>query len=315
LVLEDNHQMSLSTETRLEDALALLNLLYVKLGDFPIDCIASNCADEAYASIQNTSWDELVSEGLLTKRGKSFYFFTAKGWSEALFRYGNPIDPDFQQRLGKLSKVLKDRLTGRGDSVLVPFDEVTTDSGLPPGWVFNAIDAHLICRIYGRNDAGWLEGARGRLIEIPRDFGLVKIDLFADLRAENMNLTETVERMEEQYADYRCSFCSAPLTIRTPWEHEYGTEEVSEYACGMTVGAPYGDAPCTKDPKFPRFEDYVLDTGPDGDVWCCLASAAKAQSPASIVRLSPTYGQTEDEAKEAMRKLYTDRAKPWSVYS
>jgi len=29
-------------------------------------------------------------------------------WSEALFLSGNPSDPSFQQRLGKLSKVLKD---------------------------------------------------------------------------------------------------------------------------------------------------------------------------------------------------------------
>jgi hypothetical protein len=72
-------------------------------------------------------------------------------------------------------------------------------------------------------------------------------------------------------------------------EHEYGTEEVSEYACGMTVGAPHGDAPCTKDPKFPRFDDYVLDAGLDGEVWCCYASAANALSPAGVVRLDPTY--------------------------
>lgn len=42
-------------------------------------------------------------------------------------------DPDFQERLGKLSKVLKDRLTERGDSVLVPFDEVITEFRLQPG--------------------------------------------------------------------------------------------------------------------------------------------------------------------------------------
>jgi hypothetical protein len=214
--------MSFSAETRRQHALALLNSLYVKLGDFPIDCTAFDSADAAYAAIQNTSWEELVSEGILTTRGKSLYFFTAKGWSEALFLYGNPSDPSFQQRLGKLSKVLKDRVKGRVDSVLVPFDEVTTDSGLPPGWAFNVIDAHLICRIYGRNDAGWLEGARGRLIEVPRDFGLLEIDLFADLRAENMKLTETVERMEELYSDYRCSFCYAPLTARVPWSTSTG---------------------------------------------------------------------------------------------
>jgi hypothetical protein len=84
---EDNDRISLSNQTRREDALALLNLLYVKLGDLPIDCAALNCVDAVYAAVQNTSWEELVSEGLLTKRGNSLYFFTAKGWSEALSRY------------------------------------------------------------------------------------------------------------------------------------------------------------------------------------------------------------------------------------
>lgn len=310
---KDNHQMSISTETRRKDALALLNSLYLKLGDLPIDCTAFDCTDTVYVSVQRTSWDELVSEGLLIKHGNAYHFLTAKGWSEALFRYGNLSDPGFQQRIGRLSKALKDRIKGRSDSALIQFDEVTTDAGLPPGWAFNAIDSHLICRIYGKKDAGWLDGARGRLVEIPRDFGLVEIDLFADLRAEKMKLAETVERMEELYADYRCGFCSAPLTLRAPWEHEYGTEEVMEYACGMTVGAPHGDAPCTKDPKFPRFEGYVLTTKCEGDHWWCFANAAKAHSPASAVQLFRTHGRTEEEAKEAMRKQYADRAKHWSA--
>jgi hypothetical protein len=128
-----------------------------------------------------------------------------------------------------------------------------------------------------------------------------------------MRLTETVGRLEELYADYRCSFCSAPLLARTPWEHEYGTEEAPEYACGRTVGAPHGDVPCIKDPKFPRFEDYVLDVGLEGEVWTCYASAANRQSPAIVIQLRHTYGQTEGEAKEAMRKRYADRAKSWSI--
>lgn len=64
------------------------------------------------------------------------------------------------------------------------------------------------------------------MTEIPRDFGLTQIDLFADVRAENQRLSDTVERMEELYSDYRCDHCSAPLTARVPYEHEYGSDEV-----------------------------------------------------------------------------------------
>lgn len=44
---EDNHQMSLSAETCREHALALLNLIYANLGDFPIDCTAFDSAEAA----------------------------------------------------------------------------------------------------------------------------------------------------------------------------------------------------------------------------------------------------------------------------
>jgi hypothetical protein len=117
--------------------------------------------------------------------------------------------------------------------------------------------------------------------------------------------------MEELYSDYRCSFCSAPLVGRSPWEHEYGSEEVMEYACGMTVGAPYGDVPCTQSPAFPKLEDYVLATKHDGEKWWCFAPAAQAPSTANSVMLFQTLGRTEEEAKEAMRKQYAKRAKPW----
>jgi hypothetical protein len=303
--------MTISAEVRLQNALALLALLYQTMEDAPIDLTTFDSRDGCFTSIQETSWDELVSEGLLSKRRDSLYFFTAKGWSEAVIRAGDVDSPDFQHRLGQLSKALKDKIKGRQDTAFISLDEVANDSGLPSGWVFNAIDSHLLCRIYGKKDAIWFEGTRGRVIEVPRDFGLVEIDLFADVRSENLRLTETVEQMEELYSDYRCSFCSAPLVGRSPWDHEYGSEEVMEYACGMTVGAPYGDVPCTQSATFPKLEDYVLTTQHDGEKWWCFAHAAQAPSTANSVILFQTWGRTEEEAKEAMRKQYAKRAKPW----
>lgn len=304
--------MTISSERRRQDALALLALLYAKLGDNPIDLSMFNPADKCFSTIQTTSWDELVSQGLLLRREGALHFLTARGWSEALIRSGDSNKPDFKQRVGRLSKTLKDKVKGRQSAALLSLDYVAGCSNLPPGWTFNVIDSHLIARIQGKRDAGWLEGARGRLIEVPRDFGLVEIDLFADVRSENLRLTEQVEQMEELYSDFRCDLCSAPLISRIPWDHEYGTDEVMEYECGMTIGAPYGDVPCTRDPKFPKFEDYVLITRREGESWRCYAHAAEnSSSPARIVTLLETSGFTEDEAKEAMRQRYSDRAKHW----
>lgn len=293
------------------DAIALLAALYTALGDAPIDCTAFDPANPTFAPFQKTSWDELVSEGLLSDFDASRYFLTAKGWSEALVRANDHKTKAFELRIGQLSQSLKRKVKGRQSSALTTLEDVVIDSQLPSGWVFNALDAHLIWRIHGKRDAGWSNGARGRVIEIPRDFGLIEVDLFADVRAENLKLSETLEQMEELYSEFRCDLCGAPLAGRTSWEHEYGWEESTEYACGRTIGAPFGNVPCTMDSKFPKFEDYVLTTKQEGNTWFCFAHPADPQSPARLVMLMQTGGSTEEEAISEMRTRYTERAKPW----
>jgi len=297
--------MSISEEARRADALALLEQLFSSLGDAPIDCTRFEGSDAAFVGIQNTSWDELCSEGLLEKQSDSLYVLTPAGWSEALLRAGTLSAPGFQDRIGKLAGFLKDQIKGREKSEVVAFDEIVRSTGLPSGWVFNVIDSHLLSRMEGRRDAFWFESARGRLVEVPRDFGLIKVDLFADIRAENLRLQETVEEMEELYREYRCEICSAPLIGIHPWEHQYGYEEATEYACGRTIGGPHGDTPCPKDPKFPKFEAFVLTTQRQENGWMCYASSV------SNVDLRYTWGKTEEEAKSAMHEVYLRRAKPW----
>lgn len=304
--------MSDSKETRRADALGLLRSIFAEIGNASIDNTLLDLFDSPYTEIKPTSWDELSAEGLVVKLNDRQYVLTALGWAEALARAELPSDPEFLKLIGQLSQVLKAKVKGRSSSALVPFDEIVKDSGLPSGWVFNVIDSHLISRLHGRKDASWFQNARGRLVEIPRDFGLETIDLFVDLRAENERLKEEAEHLHELYADSRCSTCSAPLVTVGQWEHEYGSEEVRQYACGMTVGAPNGDIPCTKDPHFPKFDEFQLVTNFDGGMWLCYASHNPKSRFAGSVTLMPTNGKTEDEAKEAMKEEYRRRAAPWS---
>jgi hypothetical protein len=241
----------------------------------------------------------------------SQYILTADGWAEAFARSDAPSDPQFLDRIGRLSQAIKARVKGRRSSLLVRFDDIVGASGVPSGWAFNVIDSHLISRLQARRDASWFQHARGRLVEIPRDFGLEAIDLFADLRAENMKLKEEAERFQELYADSRCPTCSAPLVHLGEWEHEYGSEEVREYRCGLTVGAPNGDIVCTSDPNFPKFEDFELITKFDGETWICYAKQSPGNHYRGSIYLSPTHGKTEEEAKDAMLAAYKNRAMPW----
>ena len=116
---------------------------------------------------------------------------------------------------------------------------------------------------------------------------------------------KNVQEMEELYSDYRCDICSAPLIGIHPWEHKYGSEEAREYECGRTIGAPYGDTPCTKDPKFPRFDDFELVFREERGGWICSALSNTS------VRLYDTYGKNQEEAKTEMYKRYSERARPW----
>ncbi len=303
--------MSDSQEARRIEALNLLQVIFNTVGDAPIDCTLLDPSHQAFSAAKPTSWDELSAEGLVQKQTDAQYVLTPNGWAEALVRADVHSTTDFLSRIGVLGQTLKAPVKGRQKSILIPFEEIVRASGLPSGWVFNVIDSHLISRIHGRKDASWFQNARGRMVEIPRDFGLEAVDLFADLRAENAMLKEEAEHLRELYGDSRCDTCSAPLVALGEWEHEYGSEEIREYACGMTIGAPHGDTPCTKSPLFPKFDEYVLTTQRDGEYWWCFASGAPNSRKADTVHLNNTHGKTEEEAKLAMAEAYKRRAAPW----
>jgi hypothetical protein len=303
--------MSDSRETRRADALSLLQSIFAEVGDGPIDSALLDPSQAAYSGSNPTSWDELSAEGLVLKLDENQYVLTPGGWAEALARADVPSDPQFLKRVGQLCQVLKAHVKGRHRSILVPFEDIVKASGLPSGWVFNVIDSRLISRLHGRKDAFWFQSARGRIVDIPRDFGLESVDLFADLRAENERLKEEAEHFNDLYGYSRCSTCLAPLVTLGQWEHEYGSEEVMEYACGMTVGAPNGDVPCTRDPRFPKFEEFELITRREGNTWLCYASHTPKSRFAGSVHLTRTCGKTEDEARQAMKEAYLRRAAPW----
>lgn len=57
----------------------------------------------------------------------------------------------------------------------------------------------------------------------------IALSLIEMMPCIRVKFTEQIAEMEELYGYYRCPTCSAPITSRAPWEHEYGTEEVTEY--------------------------------------------------------------------------------------
>lgn len=67
-------------------------------------------------------------------------------------------------------------------------------------------------------------------------------------------------------AEASCHHCGAQLVLRVAVPHEFGDDELDVFECGAEVGAR--TRPCPKDPQFPQFDDYTLDSVEDaGRVW------------------------------------------------
>jgi len=78
----------------------------------------------------------------------------------------------FRAKAGRLSQTLKHHVKGRNADDLVLLETVCEESTLCDGFVYNAIESHLLRELNGTYDAGWDEGGRGRHILIPENFGL-----------------------------------------------------------------------------------------------------------------------------------------------
>jgi len=64
---------------------------------------------------------------------------------------------------------LKDSLKRRYDFVLIPFQELGTESGVSEEFAYNALGADLIRHILGRIGPAW-DGEH--LVRVPNDFSL-----------------------------------------------------------------------------------------------------------------------------------------------
>jgi hypothetical protein len=234
-----------------------------------------------------------------------------------LLRRGFLDDESVQGRLAELTATLKRKVKGRTASAVVDLDSAAEESGISPGWIFNAIDSRLINRVHRRRDASWLEGARGRLIVVPVDFGMTEIDLFGDIRSQNEQLREELAAVKDEISEYKCPHCSAPLSSRNDVDldkHTIGT--VESFACGYTSVDGWVESPCPSDPKFPRLEDFELRTTckanalvPNDQWWTCFAVGKTPM--AKKVPLHSAPGRTEAEARSRVVEQYQRISKPW----
>ena len=306
--------MTLSEEERAANIELAFCLLIAEINEKAISRTFLDPAAEPFTEIPSTTWIEMCDQGWTEGcelYGQQRYRLTGKGWVEGLARTGAGRDTKLLDRLGRLSAELKRYVKGRGTDVTVDLEKLAQDVKLPEGWVFNAVESNAFEILQGRRGVTWKE--QGLLVRIPLTFGMKLLDHTGDIRAQLEELQEELELAKEELAEYKCSFCGAPIDSQgsVPLSEDVDGYYVS-YACGRHE-VDGDEQPCPSDPRFPKLEDYELQfiEHPSEPYlkWTCWA---KPKNPAAQkVHLSVGRGQTREEANQQIADNYARISKPW----
>ncbi len=67
---------------------------------------------------------------------------------------------------------IKKAVEGRGEKAFAFVKSIAVGAGVPQGFIYNIIESGYIDAVLNRKGPEWSSDARGRMIEIPVDFGM-----------------------------------------------------------------------------------------------------------------------------------------------
>lgn len=127
----------------------------------------------------------------------------------------------------------------------------------------------------------------------------------ADLKVLKETLVAELENVRNEPAEFQCPHCKAPLSERGARPLSADCEVLYEaFECGYAAEDGQMERPCPSDPFFPSFEDYFLEFTEASDNRTLYCRAVPCTEMAKLLRLSPTFGRTKDEASSRMREEY-----------
>lgn len=165
----------LTLQKNLTDALILM----VKtVGDTWLNSVSFNPLEPQFENILKTTWTDLENERYVTpnhEQDNEYYTLLPKGWLKGI----QEDNDSFQNRLHELSKALNAKIKGPVERkavgrhrALAGTEELAKETGIPEGFICNAIDCDLIGVYLKRKGAKWMDNSnRGKLICIPNNFG------------------------------------------------------------------------------------------------------------------------------------------------
>ena len=168
--------MSLSRQGRLDNLEFALKLFVRDIADNYYREVYFSPEGTEYEKILLTTWQETQDEGYLSKVAYNRFQLTGYGWLKGFELLGLMDSEEYRERLGRLSKAMKDRVKGRQEHVLVTSITLANETGLPLGFIRNVVDTGLMSRMFNRVDAEWSSYSDTQFaIRIPANFGLEKL--------------------------------------------------------------------------------------------------------------------------------------------
>jgi hypothetical protein len=146
------------------------------VGDGYLFAEAVEPESDGFRQVLQTTWRELLDDGLIDDTfsaiGHPRFRLTPAGWLRAMLLSDTVDTLECRDRCTRLARALKEVVKGRDSH----FDEFTSDreiaavTGLPIGWVFNAVDSRLLGVVFPKDR--WDASIDGRTIRVSPTFGL-----------------------------------------------------------------------------------------------------------------------------------------------
>ncbi len=155
---------------------AVLRIMVTAVGDEPIIPCHFHPSDPRFSDLLQTTFHELVRQSYIETTGERppVYRLTPEGWLEGLRQLGELEGQRIHERATAIVNALKARIKGRHSEEHLDVEALANEIGIPVGWVWNALESNLLERLFPeRGFDGVLDG---RLIRIPRTFGMPPLD-------------------------------------------------------------------------------------------------------------------------------------------
>ena len=173
--------MTLSVDERRRHMVSTLERMSAEIGDEPVFARVFSRKEHVWLDeVPRTTFDELEQRGYVHIEeffgGNRNYQLTPAGWLKALMTSDRIDSQAERERRETFLKHLKSKVSARAGNEVVDGREVAAETGLPGGWVFNAVESQLLDHCYP-NRHFRLVTNDGYDIVIPPTFGLEPVDL------------------------------------------------------------------------------------------------------------------------------------------